>query len=158
MNVRIERLPTTLLIGMKTKMSFATNKTGELWQRFMPKKNEVKNSTDSNVYSVEIYPSLSFFNSFNPHEEFEKWAAVRVTEHASLPSQMEVLTIPSGNYAVFLYKGKADEVSSAYQYILGTWIPESEYVLDDRPHFALMGDKYKNNDINSEEELWIPII
>jgi AraC family transcriptional regulator len=32
-----------------------------------------------------------------------------------------------------------------------------EYELDDRPHFEILGDKYKNNDPNSEEEIWIPI-
>jgi hypothetical protein len=29
--------------------------------------------------------------------------------------------------------------------------------LNKRPHFAKMGEKYKNEDPDSEEELWIPI-
>lgn len=29
------------------------------------------------------------------------------------------------------------------------WLPNSDYLLDDRPHFELLGDKYKNNDPNS---------
>jgi len=29
--------------------------------------------------------------------------------------------------------------------------------LDDRPHFEVLGDKYKNADPDSEEEIWIPI-
>jgi AraC family transcriptional regulator len=29
--------------------------------------------------------------------------------------------------------------------------------VDLRPHFALMGAKYKMNDSTSEEEIWIPI-
>jgi len=36
-------------------------------------------------------------------------------------------------------------------------IRESEFMLDDRPHFALMGDRYKNDDPESEEEIWIPV-
>ena len=31
------------------------------------------------------------------------------------------------------------------------------YTLDDRPHFEILGEKYKNQDPDSEEELWIPI-
>jgi AraC family transcriptional regulator len=31
------------------------------------------------------------------------------------------------------------------------------YFLDDRPHFEILGDKYKNGDPDSEEEIWIPI-
>jgi AraC family transcriptional regulator len=29
--------------------------------------------------------------------------------------------------------------------------------LDQRPHVEVMGEKYKNNDPDSEEEIWIPI-
>ncbi|MFM9945765.1 MAG: GyrI-like domain-containing protein, partial [Bacteroidia bacterium] len=41
--------------------------------------------------------------------------------------------------------------------IYGTWIPNSEYNLDNRPHFEILGEKYKNNHPDSEEEIWIPI-
>ena len=39
--------------------------------------------------------------------------------------------------------------------INGTWIAKSDYNLDDRPHFEVLGEKYINAD--SEEEIWIPI-
>jgi AraC family transcriptional regulator len=70
---------------------------------------------------------------------------------------MEPFTLKGGLYAVFLYKGAASAGSATFQYILGTWIPGSEYDLDDRPHFEILGEKYKNEDPSSEEELWIPI-
>jgi AraC family transcriptional regulator len=35
-------------------------------------------------------------------------------------------------------------------------LPGSEYFLDNRPHFEVLGDKYKNNDPTSEEEIWKP--
>jgi AraC family transcriptional regulator len=38
-----------------------------------------------------------------------------------------------------------------------TWLPDSEYRLDVRPHFEVLGEKYKNDDPESEEEIWIPI-
>ncbi|WP_339791455.1 GyrI-like domain-containing protein [uncultured Imperialibacter sp.] len=44
-----------------------------------------------------------------------------------------------------------------FEYIFGTWLPASAYDLDDRPHFEVLGDNYKNNDPTSEEEIWIPI-
>jgi predicted transcriptional regulator YdeE len=33
----------------------------------------------------------------------------------------------------------------------------TEKKIDNRPHFEVLGDKYKNNDPSSEEEIWIPI-
>jgi AraC family transcriptional regulator len=70
---------------------------------------------------------------------------------------METFVLPSGLYAVFLHRGDTKEFTNAFQYILQKWLPSSEYDLDNRPHFEVLGDKYKNNDPNSEEEIWIPI-
>ena len=69
---------------------------------------------------------------------------------------METFSLAGGLYAVFDYKGSSND-PSIFQFIFGTWLPSSDYVLDDRPHFEVLGDKYKNNDPNSEEEIWIPI-
>ncbi len=64
---------------------------------------------------------------------------------------------PSGLYAVFIHKGDASTAPKTFEYIFGTWLPNSEYLLDNRPHFEILGEKYKNEDPNSEEEVWIPI-
>jgi AraC family transcriptional regulator len=44
-----------------------------------------------------------------------------------------------------------------FTYIFTRWLPASGYQLDNRPHFEILGDKYKNNDPESEEEIWIPV-
>lgn len=154
--LRVETLQETKLIGKRSFMSFSQNKTKELWQGFMPQKGNIKNTTDSDLYSVEVF-DIDFFKIFNPANLFEKWAAVKVKNFDSVPEGMETLTIPKGLYAVFLYKGKASDASPIYEYIFNTWLPDSDYHLDNRPHFALMGKKYRNEDPESEEELWIPI-
>ena len=78
------------------------------------------------------------------------------TAFDNVPSEMETFVLPAGLYAVFHYKGLSTD-NSIFQYIFGTWLPGSDYVLDDRPHFEILGDKYKNNDPASEEDIWIPI-
>lgn len=82
---------------------------------------------------------------------------MEVTNFNSVPEKMKTLVIPSGLYAVFNYKGSAAEAAKFYQYIFATWLPDSDYILDNRPHFALMGEKYKNDSQDSEEEIWIPL-
>ncbi|WP_425638883.1 GyrI-like domain-containing protein [Algoriphagus yeomjeoni] len=153
----IKNLPETLLVGKKVRMNFLNNRTQELWKSFMPRKKEILNSIGDDLYSVEVYDSLSYFDAFSPANEFDKWAAVKVDDHGFIPDDLETLTIPSGLYAIFSFKGLDSEAPAMYQYILGTWLPSSEYQLDHRPHFAVMGEKYKNNDPDSEEEFWIPI-
>lgn len=136
-------------------MSLANNKTGELWQRFMPKRRDIANQLTNDMISLQVY-KYTHFADFKPTNEFEKWAAVEVTDFENVPTDMETFTLSGGLYAVFDYMGSS-KYSSIFQYIYGSWLPNSEYDLDDRPHFEVIGEKYKNNDPSSEEEIWIPI-
>ncbi len=152
---RIETLGEKKLVGKHLTMSFANNKTGDLWRSFMPMRKEIKNSISTDLYSLQLY-SPDFFIHFNPEATFEKWAAVEVSDFAHIPDEMEAFRLTGGVYAVFLHKGSSTDTST-FQYIFRTWLPNSEYMLDDRPHFELLGAKYKNADPDSEEEFWVPV-
>jgi AraC family transcriptional regulator len=156
MEPRIEILDETLLVGETIRMSLADNKTKALWQTFMPGLGEVNNRIGHKLYSVEIYGE-GYFDQLNPHAEFEKWAAVQVRDFDGIPGHMKTLRVPTGLYAVFLHRGPASSGPQTYQYIFGTWVPNSDYLLDTRPHLAIMGEHYNPNDPNAEETLWIPI-
>ncbi|WP_205504606.1 GyrI-like domain-containing protein [Rufibacter psychrotolerans] len=154
---RIEVLPPTTLVGLRVTMAMAADQTQALWRRFGPRRKEIRNVAGPERYSVEVYPDPAFFTRYNPTLEFEKWAAVQVSDPAPVPAGLEVLQVPGGAYAVFGYKGRSSEAQRAYQFIFGTWLPGSAYELDHRPHFAKMGEKYRNDDPASEEEIWIPV-
>ncbi len=153
---RFETRAATTLIGMRMEMSFADNQTGALWRQFMPRRDEIQNPAGTELYSAEVYPE-GYFAAFNPQATFEKWAAVAVSQGQEPPTGMETLTVPGGLYAVFLHRGPASAGPQTYQYIYGTWLPASDYTLDERPHLAVMGEKYKNEDPTSEEDLWTPV-
>ena len=152
---RIESSGERKLIGKRMRMSLANNKTGELWRSFAPRRSEIINNLTLDLISMQVY-GPTHFEEFKPTNEFEKWATVEVTDFDKVPGDMETFTLHEGLYAVFDYKGSSSD-PTIFQYIFGTWLPNSGYVLDDRPHFEILGDKYKNNDPTSEEEIWIPI-
>ena len=156
MKPRIEVLAEKKLIGKRITMSLSNNKTGELWRSFMLRRKEVTNNVGTELYSMQVYGHL-YFDDFNPNNEFEKWATIEVTDFATIPDGMETITLAGGLYAVFLHKGAASTGPKTFKYIFGTWLPTSEYALDSRPHFEMLGEKYKNEDPGSEEEIWIPI-
>ena len=156
MEPRIETLDEKRFVGKQLRMSFAQNQTRALWQSFLPEIKDVKNRFGNELYSIEVY-DLDYFKQFNPSVMFEKWAAVTVTEFDDVSNTMDTLVIPVGLYAVFVYHGAASNGAQFYQRIFGEWLPNSAYLLDNRPHFAVMGDKYKNDDPDSEEEIWIPV-
>jgi AraC family transcriptional regulator len=136
-------------------MSFANYKIAELWRSFTPRRKEVTNNLTNDLISLVIYEPTHFAD-FKPTNEFERWAAVEVATFDNVPMEMETFVLPGGLYAVFDYKGLSTD-NSIFQYIFETWLPGSDYVLDDRPHFEVLGGKYKNDDPTSEEEIWIPI-
>jgi AraC family transcriptional regulator len=156
MKPRIEKLAGKRIIGIRMVMSISSNNTFELWRTFMPRRNEIKNSVGTDLYSMRVY-GLSYFRNFKPDLEFEKWAGIEVYDFDVVPIGMESFILTAGLYAVFQYKGAASDGTKAFQYIYAEWLPNSDYILDDRPHFEVLGEKYKNEDPGSEEEIWIPI-
>jgi AraC family transcriptional regulator len=155
MEPRIEYIPPKLLIGRRLSMSLAENRTNELWKGFMPRKKEISSKKNSDLISMQIYDESH--NHGNLNSVFEKWAAVEVLNFVTIPDEMEKYTLQGGLYAVFHYHGDSRSGAETFSYIFKTWLPASPYRLDNREHFEILGEKYKNNDPDSEEEIWIPI-
>ena len=155
MQPRFETSTEKKLVGERIEMCFSDNRTFELWRSFMSRRREIQKGTCSDLYSVEVYDK-QFFDVFNPERKFEKWAAIEVAEFDNVPDGMETMILPRGLYAIFLHKGPASAGASTYEQIFRVWLPNSDWMLDDRPHFALMGEKYKKEDPSSEEDIWIP--
>jgi AraC family transcriptional regulator len=151
----IKNITSKKLIGRHITMSLADNKTFALFSSFMPKRFEIKNTVSPDIFCLKTYPR-DYFTNFSPSTTFEKWALMEVNDHNLIPEGMESFNLPGGLYAVFHYKGLNTDFS-IFEYIFREWLPDSEYLLDNRPHFDIMGAGYKNNDPESEEDLYIPI-
>jgi AraC family transcriptional regulator len=148
-------LPEKKMVGQQVRMSLANNGTAELWKNFAPRIKDIENRVGTKRYSMQFYDA-GYFERFNPATDFTKKAAVEVSDLGSLPAGMEGFTLASSLYAVWLYKGSSSD-GRIFQYIFSTWLPASDYELDNRPHFEVLGEKYRNNDPDSEEEIWIPV-
>ncbi|MBC8754591.1 GyrI-like domain-containing protein [Kordia sp. YSTF-M3] len=153
----IKMLPQKKLIGKSTRMSLIENSTPLLWRSFMQNRKTVKNSIGTDLYSIQVYDDTSYFKNFNPQTEFTKFAMTEVTDFDVIPDEMETLTIASGLYAVFIYKGLPQGFPALANYIFAEWLPNSDYELDNRPHFEVLPESYNPMDENSQEEVWIPI-
>jgi len=157
MQPEIKTLAEKKLIGMGSILSLAGNKTHALWQSFMQRRNEIYNNIGKDLYSMQVYDD-AYFNHFSPHTMFKKWAAIEVQDFESVPAAMEAIVLPAGLYAVFLHTGAAATAAQTFQYILQEWLPKADFRLDNsRPHFEILGEKYKNNHPDSEECIWIPV-
>ncbi len=153
---KIETINEKKLVGKRMTMCYADYRIGELWGSFMPRRKEITNTLTNDLISLVVYAPNHFIN-FKSTNEFERWATVEVENFNKVPDEMETYNLSNGLYAVFNYKGMSSGASAFFQYIYTEWVPNSNYILDDRAHFEVLGEKYKNNDPSSEEEIWIPI-
>ena len=93
MQPRIEILAEKKLVGKKLTMTFADNQTFKLWQSFMPNRREIKNNLTTELFSMQVYPQSFDFTFSNLKEEFQKWAAVEVSDFDTVPKEMETYTL-----------------------------------------------------------------
>lgn len=154
MEPSIEMLTEKTLVGMRMQMSLANNRTGELWRSFMPRRRDIADKVSSDLYSMQVYSQP--VDPGDLTQVFDKWAAVEVSDGSTIPDGLERFVLSGGLYAVFPYKGSSTD-TTIFRHIFGVWLPGSAYSLDDRPHFEVLGDRYKNADPDSEEDIWIPI-
>ncbi len=157
MKPRVEILARKRLVGHRIRMSLTGNRTFDLWKGFMPRRREITDRISDDLFSVKVYEPSFDFLTIDPRKEFDKWAAMEVSGFDHVPPGMEQLVLEEGLYAVFGYKGSSGAGEVIFRYIFETWLPASGYRIDDRPHFEILGDKYKNEDPDSEEEIWIPV-
>lgn len=152
--IHIKSLLPKTLAGIHLTSSLANNRTPELWRSFMPIRKQLQPS-DEILYALQVYPA-DYFKSFNPETTFEKWALVEVQTDQTIEHPFERFNLDGGMYAVIQYQGLPGN-PAVFEYFFSKWLPASRYELDDRPHFEVLGENYKNGDPTSEEEIWIPV-
>ncbi|MDG4715701.1 GyrI-like domain-containing protein [Winogradskyella marincola] len=152
MQPKIVALTEKKVVGMQSKMLMHQYENIiKLWKSFMPKKHELKNTINQELIAIQDYPDFG-----NLETSYNIWACAEVSDFINIPDSMQPFTISEGLYAVFLHKGM--DAGKTYQRIMTEWLPNSGYNIDDRPHFQVMGDKYKNGSPDSEEDFYIPVI
>jgi AraC family transcriptional regulator len=151
MNPTIISIEERKLIGKKSQMlQHQFENIVALWKQFMPKKHLIKNTINNELIALQVYSDYGNFKI-----PFDIWACVEVSNLEALPEQMLSFIVPEGLYAVFLHKGM--NAGATYQRIMSEWLPASGYAIDDRPHFQIMGENYKNGSPDSEEDFYVPV-
>lgn len=156
MNPIIEEGSERYLVGYAANISLEKNETASLWQRLMPLRDKIKNRFGTDYFAIQNYDAGHDFRNFDATTSFEMCAAIEVDSPSELEFGMQIFIIPAGLYAVYTHKGLASDFQASYQ-IFRQWLVLSDYMVDFRPHFQVMGAKYKNGDPSSEEDVWIPI-
>lgn len=143
---------------MKTCISLLKiQETSLLWKKFKTHLAPLGMAIGRTYFSVSCYGKEVAEGNFNLQTEFEKWAATPILSEEKKEEGLDEINIPAGLYAFFLHKGLPQDFPKTSQFIYQSWLPKSGYILDARPHFEVLDHRYKLNDPDSEEQVWIPV-
>ncbi|MGY0393458.1 GyrI-like domain-containing protein [Bizionia sp. KMM 8389] len=158
MKPKLISTPDIFIAGKKATLSFLTNGSGtsQLARDVMPRLKEIHNRVGNESYSIQVYGDFKI-QKMTPETPFEKWIGVAVTNLDALPNNMDGLLIPGGKFLVFTFKGDVSGFITFWQELHRVWLPNSEYELDDRPHFEKLPASYNPASSENEEEIWVPI-
>ncbi|MGH1349618.1 MAG: AraC family transcriptional regulator [Methyloligellaceae bacterium] len=76
-----------------------------------------------------------------PEEELRTDAGIAVSDNLEVQNPIRLVNIERGTYAVLLHKGPYAELSKAYAWLFGQWLPQSGREAANRPCF----EEYLNN-------------
>jgi AraC family transcriptional regulator len=88
-------------------------------------------------------PDLRCLSVYHDDPEITDESRLRTSVCITVPPDTKVegeigkMTIPGGRYAAARFELDESEFGQAWQYVFGTWLPQSGYQPDDRPAFEL---------------------
>lgn len=107
----------------------------------MKVKKHIKNTIGSDLFSMQVQEISLSFKDFNYNAKIIKWSAIEVLNLNEVPKDYKTYILKCGLYTVFIHKGQAGGFSKTFEFIFRDWIPNSNFELDNREHFDLIGIK-----------------
>lgn len=159
MKPKIVEIHRKTLVGMNTMTSLADNRIPQLWENFMARAHEIQENKKTGYYEVHPYDGNFKMEDYTETMEFEKWATVEVDTIRDVPENMKAHLLTGGKYAMFVHKGSMSNVQLSFDYIYGTWLPNSGYEFDLRDDFERYDPQkyFGPGHPDSEMEIYVPI-
>ncbi|WP_269790559.1 GyrI-like domain-containing protein [Stenotrophomonas sp. Iso1] len=150
MQLHIVERSAFVVIGMEAVFREGDEGFGDLWQRFIPREDEVTGKVEPGVsYGIcvpRIDGDLQYITGF------------QVGEDAVIPEGMVRFQVPAQRYAVFTHTGNAAQIGASFQaihdHLLGAHGLQPNDGIDLERYDARFDDPF---DHASQMELYIPI-
>lgn len=146
---RIENRSAFRVVGLHYRSKAGDEELPKLWERFMPRMDEVLERTESAI-------SYGVMWDFDETEKmFNYLAGLAVAAEAPIPDGMKAVAVPEQEYAVF--ECTLPTLMEAIRYCYDEWLPSSEYKRAGGPEFELYDQRFSLPEGKMEMSIWIPI-
>ena len=146
-------LEKSTFMGFSTETSLLEDQTALVFKQLMIWRKDSEEHRAQPVYDIKVYPE-AYFSSFNPSRSFTKWAAVLQKDTMQV-EELQSYVVDKGLYLCFTCEGRVS--AQFFQELYSSWLPQSEYELDDRPHFDKLWPDPAQRGAVLKEEIYIPV-
>jgi AraC family transcriptional regulator len=151
MEPKIVELGAFTVVGLRY---FGDNKKQEirgLWEDFGRNFNKFKHIKE-NSPAIGLCVMLP-----GEMEKLEYVAGMMVDSTDDMDPAFVSKEVPPSKYAVFTHKGTLYNLGETYNFIFSKWVKDCGYEINTMLNFEWYDDRFKDNDPNSEFDIYVPI-
>lgn len=149
MEPKIVSRPAFTVVGVKYRGKNENKEIPQLWEKFMPRMDEVKHKENPHV----CYGVMDNFDKKTG--DFDYLAGFEVKSTEDIPEGMVSWKVPEQTYAVFACT--LQSIMDAFRHIYKRWFPQSSYQRTDGPEFELYDENFKPDEGKLDMYIYIPI-
>jgi len=127
--VKIEKLPARHVVYCQTLNGYATG-IPKAWKKLLGAA-----TLQDWLRPDTCYIGMPFDNpGVTPREKCRYRACISVDKQTTFSfREIKTFDLKGGNYALFQFRGKRQDISEAYAFVYGVWLPGSGYIPDHKP-------------------------
>lgn len=133
MNVAIKDMPEFTVVGLSLQTLPKSPEISKLWDSFVPRSHEIANRSEAQV-------AYGVMESSENMSKLHYLAGAPVNKAEVLPEGMAAWVIEAKAYAVF--ETTLSELSTTFDTIFGTWLPNSDYLQGSGPLLERYGEDF----------------
>lgn len=142
--------PEFQVIGLGVESSVQdTSNIPQLWQQL--------NALNTPEDWAKVTCTYGVCIDFDENGRFRYVAGLSPAEIDAQTRELEIITVPSGKYAVFTHKGHISEIGKSTYTVWNKALPDSGLTAIDGPNFERYDNRFDAQTGLGEVEIWIPV-
>ena len=120
----------------------------ELWSRLQSSIPEIKNICG---------PAMGVVSGSAKSGCINYAACVQVADTNSLPKNLDIITVPAGDYAEFVHEGPVSELFRTCDHIYRSWFPGSGLLMGEGPMVEVYPENFRGDEPNPRIRLLVSV-
>ena len=140
-----------MVVGLEYIGKNENREISQMWGELFPRISEIKNINNPGIFYGVCECTGDAATGFS------YIAGQEVSDMDDIPEGMAGKVIPAAKYAVYTHTGSFEALSTTYQNIFQTWLPQSGMEIADGITLELYDERFDNFSEKSAFDIYVPI-